>query len=298
MLKSMTGFGRGEYVNDRLVMTVEIKAVNHRYNEMVVRLPRILNPLEDKIRKCISEKTSRGRFDIFVNLTDTNPGNCEIKVDKELLLAYNNALNEIATTVNIKNEVSDTQKLFFLARSNGVINTLETQNDAEFYLPFLMPAVDEALNNLLNMRIAEGLNIYNDLIVRVDTLVKHINSIEDRAPVVVEEFHEKIRTRIGELLKDYEQAIDPDKLIHEVAVFADKTNITEEIVRFKSHVEQFKDAVNNENSVGRRLDFIVQEFVREVNTMASKANDALITQITIELKSEIEKIREQIQNIE
>ena len=298
MLKSMTGFGRGEYSDERIFLTVEIKAVNHRYNEIVVRLPRILNPLEDKIRRQIAQVVNRGRVDVFINLTDNEPGSCEIKIDREMTLAWNNAISEVTGIIGVDNALDNAQKVNFLLRSNGVINTKETQSDADFYLPFLTDAVNAALNNLLAMRQTEGDNIYKDLLERVNIIAEYLNKVEEKAPQVVQDFHTKIKERIAELLQEYQTTLDEDKIIHEVAIFADRTNITEEIVRLKSHIEQFKATLSIKKPVGRKLDFIIQEFNREVNTIASKANDFNITQITIEMKSEIEKIREQIQNVE
>lgn len=298
MLKSMTGFGRGEYSDERVFLTVEIKAVNHRYSEIVVRMPRVLNPLEDKVRRQISQVANRGRLDVFINLTDSEPGSCEIKIDREMVLAWNNAIDEVTNISGAKETIEGAQRVNFLLRSNGVINTKETQSDVEFYLPFLTQAVDGALKNLLAMRKVEGENIHNDLLSRVDIIAEYLSQVEEKAPNVAKEFHNKIKERVAELIKDYEVNLDEDKIIHEVALFADRTNITEEIVRLKSHIKQFKSTLELDKPVGRKLDFIIQEFNREVNTIASKANDFSITQITIEMKSEIEKIREQVQNIE
>lgn len=294
----MTGFGRGEYLDEKLYLVIEIKAVNHRYNEIMIRMPRILNPLEGKIRKQISQSISRGRVDVFVTLTDNAPGKSEIKVDKEMVLAYNNALNEVAETIDVKNEINDAQKILFLLRSNGVINTQETQSDAEYYWSFLADTLGVALDNLLAMRIKEGNNIYEDLQNRIKTISDNLLLVEERAPIVIEEFHKRINERVEELLNEYVQAVDKDKILHEVALFAERTNVTEEIVRLKSHIEQFLKTIEIKTPVGRKLDFIVQEFNREANTIASKANDFPTTQIIVEIKSEIEKIREQIQNIE
>ncbi len=294
----MTGFGRGEHIDEKIFLSVEIKAVNHRYNEIVIRLPRVLNSFEDKIRKQIGKVVNRGRVDVFVNLLDKSSGNYQIIVDKEMVLAYNNAIAEVASIVGIENSMNDAQKISFLLRSNGVINTQETQGDVDIYLPYLQKTVDEALFNLIKMRTDEGQHIYDDLVSRVKTIGDKLSLIEDRSDLVVKEFQSKITDRVNELLKEYEQTVDQERVIHEVAFFADKANITEEIVRLKSHIVQFEATIKKSEAVGRKLDFIIQEFNREVNTMASKANDFTITQITIEMKSEIEKIREQIQNIE
>ena len=298
MLKSMTGFGRGEYSDERISLTVEIKAVNHRYNEIVVRLPRLLNPLEDKVRRQILQIVNRGRLDVFINLTDNNPGNCEINIDKETTLAWSNAIDEVANILGVSSTLDDVQKINFLLHTNGVINTRERQSEADFYLPFLTEAVAVALKNLLAMRVVEGDNIYKDLLARVDIIAEYLAKVEEKAPQVVTDFYVKIKERVAELLQEHKTVFDEDKIIHEVAIFADRSNITEEIVRLKSHIEQFKATLTIGKPIGRKLDFIIQEFNREVNTIASKANDFGITQITIEIKSEIEKIREQIQNLE
>ena len=298
MLKSMTGFGRGEYSDDKIFLTVEIKAVNHRYNEIAVRLPRLLNPLEDRVRKQISESINRGRVDVSINMSDSSANAYEINVDKDMALSYNDALNEVARAIGLEKEVGGEQRLALLLRFTGVISARETQGDVEIYLPFLSGAVAQALESLIKMRQAEGGNIYSDLLVRIREIKDLLAAVEARAPEVTAEFNVKLRERVAELLKDYGQAIEQDKILHEVALFADRTNITEEIVRLRSHIKQFEETLEKQRPVGRKLDFIVQEFNREVNTMASKANDFTITQMTVEMKSEIEKIREQIQNIE
>ncbi len=298
MLKSMTGFGRGEYADEKLSFTIEMKAVNHRYNEIAIRLPRVLNPLEDRVRRQIANAVNRGRVDVFINMSDNSTGKCSLKIDRDLAVAYHNALKEVASAVELKAEVPDWQELLFIMRSSGVVSTEETTSDAEDYWEALSTSVALAIDNLLRMREVEGANIYHDLCVRINTIERQLQLVEDRAPEVVKEFHVKITERVNELLKDVQQTIDQDKILHEVAIFADKTSITEEIVRLKSHIKQFRAAVDFPGAVGRKLDFIIQEFNREVNTIASKANDSTITQITVEMKSEIEKIREQIQNIE
>jgi uncharacterized protein (TIGR00255 family) len=294
----MTGFGRGEYVSEKLSLTVEIKTVNHRYNEIALRMPRALNPLEDRVRKQITDVISRGRVDVFVNMADSSANAYEMSVDKELAASYNNALSELARTLELESDMSGAMRLAFLLRFASVINAKETIGDADFYLPFLSGAVAAALANLMKMRLAEGANIYKDLLPRIKTIKDKLAEVQERAPAVTAEFHAKIRERVAELLKDYEQAVDQDKILHEVALFADRTNITEEIVRLGSHIKQFEETFAKKIPVGRKLDFIVQEFNREVNTIASKANDFAIAQMTVEMKSEIEKIREQIQNIE
>lgn len=298
MLKSMTGFGRSEYLDEKLCLVVEIKAVNHRYNEIVIRMPRILNPLEDKIRRRISQSIIRGRIDVFVTLTDNSPGKSEIKVDKEMVMAYNNALTEVAGIIDAKSEMNDSQKIMFLMRSSGVINTQETQSDADYYWQFLSDTLDVALDNLIAMRVREGSNIYADLQNRIKMISEKLLIVEERSPFVIEEFHRRINERVNDLLVEYVQAVDKDKILHEVALFAERTNTTEEIVRLKSHIGQFLKNIEIQEPVGRKLDFIIQEFNREANTIASKANDFTTTQVIIDIKSEIEKIREQIQNIE
>ena len=299
MLKSMTGFGRGQYEDENFSVTVEMKTVNHRYNEVAIRLPRFLNPLEDKIRKTILKTVNRGRIDVFINADYTSSENCTLKVDKNLAAAYHRALQEVGSAIGLEElTLNSAQEVMYLSRCQDVINVKEGFFDVETVWPKVEQAVAEALKNLVAMRETEGGNIYGDFIYRADLIAEKLTQIEARSPMVVEEYQAKLTDRLNNLLADHNITVEPERLLQEVAIFADRASITEEIVRLKSHIKQFKNIINSDQPVGRKLDFLIQEFNREANTIASKANDYTMSQIVVEIKAEIEKIREQIQNIE
>ena len=299
MLKSMTGFGRGQYEDENFSVTVEMKTVNHRYNEVAIRLPRFLNPLEDKIRKTILKTVNRGRIDVFINADYTSSENCTLKVDKNLAAAYHKALQEVGAAIGLEElNINSAQEVMYLSRCQDVINVKEGFFDVETVWPKVEQAVKEALDNLVTMREIEGGNIYGDFIYRADLIAEKLTKIEERSPMVVEEYQAKLTDRLNNLLADHNITVEPERLLQEVAIFADRASITEEIVRLKSHIKQFKNIINSDQPVGRKLDFLIQEFNREANTIASKANDYTLAQIVVEIKAEIEKIREQIQNIE
>ena len=299
MLKSMTGFGRGQYEDENFSVTVEMKTVNHRYNEVAIRLPRFLNPLEDKIRKTILKTVNRGRIDVFINADYTSSENCTLKVDKNLAAAYHKALQEVGAAIGLEElNINSAQEVMYLSRCQDVINVKEGFFDVEAVWPKVEQAVKEALDNLVTMRETEGSNIYGDFIYRADLIAEKLTKIEERSPMVVEEYQAKLTERLNNLLADHNITVEPERLLQEVAIFADRASITEEIVRLKSHIKQFKNIINSDQPVGRKLDFLIQEFNREANTIASKANDYTLAQIVVEIKAEIEKIREQIQNIE
>ena len=299
MLKSMTGFGRGQYEDENFSVTVEMKTVNHRYNEVAIRLPRFLNPLEDKIRKTILKTVNRGRIDVFINADYTSSENCTLKVDKNLAAAYHKALQEVGAAIGLEElNINSAQEVMYISRCQDVINVKEGFFDVETVWPKVEQAVKEALDNLVTMRETEGGNIYGDFIYRADLIAEKLTKIEERSPMVVEEYQAKLTDRLNNLLADHNITVEPERLLQEVAIFADRASITEEIVRLKSHIKQFKNIINSDQPVGRKLDFLIQEFNREANTIASKANDYTLAQIVVEIKAEIEKIREQIQNIE
>ena len=299
MLKSMTGFGRGQYEDENFSITVEMKTVNHRYNEVAIRLPRFLNPLEDKIRKTILKTVNRGRIDVFINADYTSSENCTLKVDKNLAAAYHRALQEVGSAIGLEElTLNSAQEVMYLSRCQDVINVKEGFFDVETVWHKVEQAVNEALKNLVAMRETEGGNIYGDFIYRADLIAEKLTQIEVRSPMVVEEYQAKLTERLNNLLADHNITVEPERLLQEVAIFADRASITEEIVRLKSHIKQFKNIINSDQPVGRKLDFLIQEFNREANTIASKANDYTLAQIVVEIKAEIEKIREQIQNIE
>ena len=299
MVKSMTGFGRGSFEEENFSVTVEIKSVNHRYNEIAIRLPHFLNPLEDKIRKTILASISRGRVDVFVTARYTATGAVNVSVDKPLALAYHTALLEVGDAIGITSpNISDQAEVLYLARCPDVITAKEGLFDCDGYWPKIKQAVDQAVGALVSMREAEGKNIVGDFYKRLDLIEQHVLAIEKRSPLAVAEYQAKLTERLDALLADKKISADPDRVLQEVAIFADRVSITEEIVRLKSHIRQFRLILESAQPVGRKLDFLVQEFNREANTIGSKANDFELAKTVVEIKAEIEKIREQIQNIE
>lgn len=288
----MTGYGRGSIEENGRVFTIEMKSVNNRYLDINIRLPRQINALEDRVRKHISSKVSRGKIDVFINQEKFNQDDYKIIVDENIAKAYYEAYNILINRFNLKSDIS----LPLLANSNDVITIDKKDDDIEGVWKLLTLALDEAIDMFIDMRVSEGLKLGNDINKRCDYIGEYIDKIELRAPEVVKEFREKISARVSDFLKDV--GVDEARLLNEVAFYADKTSITEELVRLKSHIAQFKEAFKVNEPVGRKLDFLVQEMNRETNTIGSKANDLVITGIVIDIKSEVEKIREQIQNIE
>lgn len=294
MVKSMTGFGRGEFMDHEHRFIVEIKAVNHRYNEIVIRMPKNLGPLEDKIRRNVSNTLARGRIDVFISMDEYGQQKKTVRIDKELAIAYHKALGDLAElfSTSVIDNVNN------IAKYPDVIRVEEVAEDALALWSKLSQAVDVAVTNLMSMRIAEGVNIQQDLASRIKGIASYITVVEERAPQVLIEYREKILGRMRDLLATIGEEPDVGRMLQEAAIFADRTSITEEIVRLKSHLAQFTAALHANEAVGRKLDFIVQEINRETNTIASKANDFMIANVVVEIKSEIEKVREQIQNIE
>jgi len=294
VLKSMTGFGRGEYLDHEHRLIVEIKAVNHRYNEIVIRMPKNLGSLEDKIRRQVSNVLVRGRIDIFITMDEYGEKKRAVRVDKELAMAYHKSLRSLEELF----AMPATDHLLQIAKYPDVIKVEEIAEDVLVLWPKLSTAVDEAISSLMSMRLAEGLSIKEDLVSRIERITTYLHTVEERAPQVLAEYREKILGRMRELLLAVGGEPEEGRLLQETAIFADRTSITEELVRLKSHLGQMDTTLHTDEAVGRKLDFIVQEINRESNTIASKANDYTIANLMVEIKSEIEKIREQIQNIE
>lgn len=292
MLKSMTGFGRGEYKDSEYHVTVEMRAVNHRYAEVVIRMPRNLCALEERARRLILEAISRGRLDVTITIEQHNEQQRAVKVDKELAIAYYNALRELKDILQSTENIS----VPFIAKFPEVMKIEEVAENLELLWPKMECAVMGSIQSLMVMREREGAAIKADMLHRLKLMSGFIQEIETRAPEVLKDYREKLLGRIREAMLTSE--VDENRLMMEIALFADRTNITEELVRFASHLEQFGDTLHNTDAIGRKLDFIVQEMNREVNTIGSKANDFLIANKVVEIKSELEKIREQIQNLE
>ncbi len=292
MVNSMTGYGRGNSEKDGRSFNVEMKSVNNRYLDINIKLPRHINVLEDTIRKYVSQKISRGKVDIYINQDCYSKDDIAIKLDEQMAQAYYDAFEKIRDRFGVKDDIS----VALIAKSPDVITVEKSEEDYNIIWEALKPAVDQALDMLIDMRSREGVKLTRDIAERCQLILKMVENVENRSPELVEEYRQKIYERVKEYLKDVE--VDETRLLNEVAFFADKVSITEEIVRMKSHVVQLNSTLSGNEPVGRKLDFIIQEMNRETNTIGSKANDLYITNIVVNIKSELEKIREQIQNLE
>ena len=290
----MTGFGRGVYSDEEVKFVVEIKTVNHRYNDIFIKMPKTLNQLEDKIRTTITSKIHRGRVDISISMELFNNSNKKVNVDKKLAIAYDNVLRELAVAL----EIPYTTALLEIAKQPDVLVIREDEADITIFADKLNLALTAALENILQMRTIEGQNIKNDLLSRVCKLEGLVSTIKVQEPIITNDYRDKLLVKVKEFINDSNVVVDEGRLLQEVALFADRINFTEELVRLSSHFIQFKTNLEVSEPIGRKLDFIVQEINRETNTIASKANDFTVANIIVELKSEIEKIREQIQNVE
>jgi len=294
VLKSMTGFGRGEYLDESHRFIVEIKAVNHRYNEVIIRMPKKFGSLEDKIRKQVTNSLSRGRIDVFVTTDEYSEGKRTVRLDKELAMSYHYALRQLTEMLSLPPH----ENVALLTGFPDVLKVEEVHEEAIALWPKFLVAVDAAVNNLMNMRQEEGANIHRDLMMRMDKLQAFVARVEQDAPRVWKQYRASLLDRMRDLMAEIGAEPDESRLLQECALFADRTNFTEELVRLQSHFNQFRSSLDLDEPVGRKLDFIVQEMNRETNTIASKANDISIANTVIDIKSEIEKVREQIQNIE
>ena len=292
MIKSMTGFGAGDAETADFKVHIEVKAVNQRFLETNYHMPYSMNMFENQLTKKIKEYASRGKLDINIRFQDLRDKAVTVKVDKGLVAAYGQALQEISSQLELSAPVTAAQ----IASYPDVLKLNEENADLEAAQPVLMQAMEQALESFVAMREAEGQNIQRDLLARIDTLENFVGELEKLAPEIVAAY----RQRLESLLREYlaKEDIDESRIIQEVALFTDKVNYTEETVRLRSHFDQFRQIITAGEPVGRKLDFLIQEMNREINTVASKANSAGAAQFVVDVKSEIEKIREQIQNIE
>lgn len=293
MIKSMTGFGRGKYENEGREYIVEIKSVNHRYRDISVRMPASLSFLEDKIRKVVSNKIFRGKIDVFVSIHDTSEKSKSIKINKEIAKIYISQLRELADETGIMSNISVTD----ISKFPEVLN-ISNEDNEELYWQELLIALNEALDAFISMREVEGGKISEDLQTRMNEIKEKVSNISDYSAGLVEEYIVKLNTRIKELMNI--DIVDENRLAQEIVIFSDKSSIEEELTRLNSHISQFLNLINTEENIaiGKKSDFIIQEMNREVNTIGSKANSINISKVVIELKTEIEDVREQIQNIE
>ncbi|MDO5417326.1 MAG: YicC/YloC family endoribonuclease [Lachnospiraceae bacterium] len=292
MLKSMTGFGRYETVTDEYKISVEMKAVNHRYLDLSIKMPKKFNYFEASIRTLLKKYIQRGKVDLFINYEDYTEGNLCLKYNSALAAEYMDAFKKMAEQFDIHNDIT----VSALSRCPEVLTMEQVPEDEEHLWKVLSEAIKQAAEKFVETRLAEGENLKEDLIKKLDYMAGLVAFIEERSPRIVEEYRAKLSEKVSELLNG--AAVDENRIATEVTIYADKICTDEEMVRLKSHIESMKNKLIAGGSIGRELDFIAQEMNREANTTLSKANDLETADKAIALKTEIEKVREQIQNIE
>ena len=291
-MHSMTGYGRMCVERDGRQLTVELKSVNHRFLDLAFRMPRLFNALEDTMRRQIGARLARGHVDVFVTYRNMREDSKVVMVDEALLGAYMNALDQIREKAGL----SDNRALMQMAQMHDVLVVSEAEEDAGALKNLMEEALAGALDQMEAMRVREGGSLKADILDRIGRLEKMTLQIEERYPATVEEYRQRLRERVEELLGGAN--VDEQRLIQEVAIMADRSAIAEETVRLHSHFAQVREMAEAKEPVGRKLDFIVQELNREVNTISSKSQDVPITKLVVSAKAEIEKIREQVQNVE
>ena len=291
MIKSMTGFGRGKLTFESRDYTVEIRTVNHRYNDIFLKMPRYLIALEDRLRQFIAKNISRGKTDVFVTVNNLSDAGKNIKIDSNLAGIYISEMEKISKMYNIENDITVTSLMKF---PDMIIS--ENSVDEDLYWNEIKACTEEALKNLNKTREAEGQNLKQDILKRLDVISENVNFMEERSSGLVEEYKKKLKERLEEL--NASNIVDENRIATELILFADKSSICEEVTRMKSHIESLKEMLESTVAIGKKIDFLVQEMNREINTIASKANCIDITNCVVTTKNEIENIREQIQNIE
>ena len=292
MIKSMTGFGRSEIVKGNRKIAVEIKSVNHRYLEAGIKMPKKLNVFESRMRDLLKKYATRGKIDIFINYEDDSESQVNLKFNQNIADEYMAIFNNMSEKYNLKNDMT----VGGLARFPEVITMDEVQEDEEELWHFIEEAMKAALEQFVNTRILEGENLKKDLLGKLDHMEELVAFVEKRSPEIMKEYRSKLESKVKELLGD--TTIDESRIATEVIIYADKICVDEETVRLRSHIEHARKCLNEDGGIGRKMDFIAQEMNREANTTLSKANDIEISNAAIDLKTEIEKVREQIQNIE
>ena len=291
MIRSMTGYGKGSLNLEGREYQIEIKSVNHRYLDINIKMPRTLSYLEETVKKEISEKIKRGKIDVFVTFENNSQEGRNIKINKELAKIYINQLKELAQEENISSNI----EVIDIAKFPEIL-TIKIDEEDEKIKNEITQATKEATDKIVEMKSIEGQKIAQDLLARIEKIENKIEEISKKSTGLIEEYVVKLEERIKQILKD--QEIDPSRLAQEVVIYADKCSIQEEVTRLNSHISQFKMLLNSNEAIGKKLDFIIQEMNRESNTIASKSVKLEITNLVIEIKTELEDIREQIQNIE
>ena len=290
-MKSMTGFGRSSLESNGKNYIIEIKTVNNKYSDITVKSPKRLSFMEDKIRKQIANRITRGKVEVSVSFFDFSNKSKNVVLNKEIAKEYIKQLREIADENNLSENISVVE----IAKLPDILNSIDSDNDEEIAGEALK-CLNMALDSLIEMRKAEGENIKQDLLVRIERVQNLVDKIAENSKGIVEEYVSKLEKRVKEILKT--DVVDENRIAQEAVIYADKTSIEEELTRLNSHIVQFKELVNSDGPVGKKLDFMIQEMNRETNTIGSKAGSGEITKAVIDLKVELEDIREQIQNIE
>ncbi|MBR2590776.1 MAG: YicC family protein [Clostridia bacterium] len=292
MIKSMTGYGRSQAINNGLDISFEIKSVNHRYFEFSARISRAYGFLEDKVKTYLKSRVARGKIECYLQITELDTVAASVAVNKSLAQGYITALQELESEFGLRNDVSVMQ----VARFPDVLNVKKAEADEDAVWAAVLPVVSEAVDRFIAMREKEGEKLKEDVLARADSILDNVSVIEQRSPQTVKEYTQRLSERIKEVLED--KTVDEARILTEAAIFADKVAVAEETVRLRSHISQLHEMLESDEAIGRKLDFLVQEMNREANTTGSKCQDVSITKRVLEIKSEIEKIREQIQNIE
>lgn len=292
MVRSMTGYGKGFAENENARVTIEMKSVNHRYLDLNIKLPKKLNFLESLIRNKISESIFRGKVDVFITLNEHSDACYKVSINDIIAKEYFDSISAMATKLGIDNDL----KASNIVRLPDVIELEETDSDEDELKSLVLSALSDCINQFIDARIAEGARLEEDLVSKMDEMLVLVDKLEKRSPVIIEEYKTRLTTKIHELLED--NHIDESRIAQEVTMYADKVCIDEEMVRLKSHVAETRSVFELDKEVGRKLDFLAQELNREANTILSKSTDVEIADIGITLKTLIEKVREQIQNIE
>ncbi len=292
MVKSMTGFGRCEISEGDRKMTVEMKSVNHRYLDVNIKMPKKLNFFESAIRSLLKAYLQRGKVDLFITYEDLSEGKGSLRYNRELAAEYLKYLTQMSQEFGLENDV----KASVLSRYPDVLVMEEGEDNEEELWKLLEQALKGACEQMVETRAKEGENLKKDLMAKLDEMLIHVAWIEERSPQIVAEYRKKLEDKVHELLADAQ--VEESRLATEITIFADKICVDEELVRLRSHIKHTKAVLEEKDSVGRKLDFIAQEMNREANTILSKANDLEVSNRAIELKTGIEKVREQIQNIE
>lgn len=292
MIRSMTGFGRSQEVIDGYSVSFEIKSVNHRYFEFYSRVPRQFGFLEEKLKSFVKDRVSRGKIECYLSIEELEAEDAQVLVNKSLAAGYVNALSKISDDFGLKNDITAMQ----IARFPEVLSVHKEESDEEKIWNVVKTVADSAVDKFVKMRETEGARLKEDIAGRAEAILECVSFVEQRSPQTVKEYNDRLLARMKEILD--ERNIDESRILTEAAIYADKVAVAEETVRLRSHISQLVEFLKSDEAVGRKMDFLVQEINRETNTIGSKCQDVEITKRVLTMKNEIEKIREQIQNIE